>query len=472
MVRTKSPMRAVYRLPNELWSAIFGYLHVGELVPASKVCVCWRAVAFDHPNFWRNVRIDSAAKGKLYWTTRQLAAGGGRPFNLIVHMPNRMHGMLAQFVLQTIHASLSRVSGLRISLDSAHAPLLWAALAAPAPHLAKFELTLLDSASIPSETLPELASNIFARCAPRLRSVSLKEVALPMQPVPAFANADRVSIDALMEEWSSFVYHDPTDEWQDFPYHLFLIFPRVEQLMVGGGGFEFARCPPPHAVQGMQRLKSLHLSFDHGWDNIKFLEHFPTAHIPTVLVSGVDDISMRQMLSQLPSAPFHLSVYRTTPTEFHICVQSARDGSVRRIFVEDLKHYTRPEELKPSSVFRPETSGHLPFSQHVTALSVSTSLWGTVTRWMPTYPELTTLTLLVDAYRPLTSPLPKCQLACPKLGAVAVRSMSAHVANVDARAVADVIASTGQRRVKVQLAGVRLFGPPKMLAAVRGSSMN
>ncbi|EJD47584.1 hypothetical protein AURDEDRAFT_163454 [Auricularia subglabra TFB-10046 SS5] len=168
-------------IPAEILSIIFDPLSLDELLSASRVCRLWRAVAFRHNTFWRDVLLGSLSTTSLDCFRARIAAGSSRSvvirvFIPVVESPDRLRSIVLPLLAHNLH----RVDKLHVRIDIAYDLDLVSALMQPAPRLDTLDLYMVHETRA-SGALP---ADLFASHAPNLRYVRLVHVQLCADRLP------------------------------------------------------------------------------------------------------------------------------------------------------------------------------------------------------------------------------------------------------------------------------------------------
>ncbi|KZV98296.1 hypothetical protein EXIGLDRAFT_313274 [Exidia glandulosa HHB12029] len=423
-------------LPVEILSLAFSSFDVRELFILRQVCRRWKAVVFGHPHFWRDICLNSTSNGSLQLLTLRL----GNRSDRLIHITVRFTGYqrhLTSRILPILRTNLHRVRRLDVSLDELHILELYDALMTPAPNLEEVLLALHAGdclVVLPRQT--PMPPGVFGGKCPKLHRFRLRDVLLPDKPIPALKSIDELSM----------VYSLHT--CQTFPNYVFTYFPELQRLHISAGSLRFLNSElPTSTTEGLQRLQYLELDYDDA-DCLKFIQLIPTSHIPDLLIIFPLEDTVYAALDAL-RGPFHMTFYRKSSIEFHICVQSTSLNLIRR-FAELPDDY-----LLPHANINALLENH-EFAAQLQSLTIATSLWALVTPWLPPYTTLPHLVVRVDDAIRERRGLPEEILEYPMLELLTLtlecNSGCVHIEAAEVVRFVDMI--TPSRTVMLKLAGV------------------
>ncbi|KZV98293.1 hypothetical protein EXIGLDRAFT_701383 [Exidia glandulosa HHB12029] len=392
------------RLPNELWAEIFSFLDLPALTVASHVDRHRRAMAFDQPQFWRDIDISRPSPSIVHWAERRIHAGADRPISLAINVPEQHP--LVEPLLRLISLSLHRMRSLRLCISGIYFPSLCDLLCAPAPLLAHLRIDVSADGRV-STDIP-LPTSIFHGASPLLREVELDSVTLPTGAVSAFQSVDLVRVAV------------PEDAWHEFPSQLFDIFPAVRSLYMYGGGLLIKEPLTPSASAAFAQLDFLDVGY-YETKNIVFYRQLPTASIREIVASHSDKDTVRAAVAQLDGSIY--MVFAKVDPDIRVIYSSVTTGKARA-FAED---YSDFEGERYNSAF---ILGDPGFLERLVALRVSLSLYSIVCHTVPSSNRITTLILYVDDGSSGIR-LPTARLHCPEIRTLELRASGA-VAAVDA----------------------------------------
>ncbi|KZV96644.1 hypothetical protein EXIGLDRAFT_765168 [Exidia glandulosa HHB12029] len=319
-------MRTIGDIPAEVIKHAFAHLDIYDLLRAAAVSQRWRDLGIEHPAFWKYIVVTSATAGAFEILELRLGQGRGRPFLITVDISD-MHPLIVPRLLRRLlPATMYCVQQLHITLDANYLLDLWAVLNMRAPELVEFCLTLLS----PDRQLPRipLMPWIFGNSSDKLCTVSICDVLLPNETIPAFANVQYLQLDYA------------ANTTLEFPCDVLEMYPSIGYLTLGAGVIAFSEPFSPAALAGVSRLTKLDINVSPP-ATTTFVRCMPRlSQIPVAVLTGyVDFDSMYDFLEPLRS-PFHFALMRTGTSRFWIMVRDLGTGYVRLVS-DDLATYHR-----------------------------------------------------------------------------------------------------------------------------------
>ncbi|EJD47506.1 hypothetical protein AURDEDRAFT_183973 [Auricularia subglabra TFB-10046 SS5] len=269
------------KLPVELLSLAFDGLSFHDLLTASRVSSFWRAVAFRHSRFWRDIKLTSLETPALDLFHARLDASSNQGIHVYVCLPTvEFPSRLRSVVLPALTRNLYRVESLSFKLDIRYDSEVFASLLVPAPCLMTFDASFAHE-SRSSDALP---ADLFAGGAPKLQELQLQNVRLFQERIPcAFANA-RELVYAFRERSS-------------FPTAVFTHCKSLQKLSITGKHCSLAVTQDDPGVVPASRLEFLSMGTLSG--SSLLVERLPCAFIPYTLLPLGDIKSARTVLGHL-----------------------------------------------------------------------------------------------------------------------------------------------------------------------------
>ncbi|KZV86688.1 hypothetical protein EXIGLDRAFT_724515 [Exidia glandulosa HHB12029] len=179
-------------LPPELVLRFFRGWTFEELQSALAVSTRWRAIALNHPSYWRSIRFRAQSDNAVRLSLLRIERTYGRSFSLTCF---RSHGSLAQ-LLAAVTKHLNHIVGLIMFVDDAQHDAVFDVLRQPAPKLESLHLEFRPIA--PDLEVPIVPSDLFSQHAPVLRKVRLYGVRL-VEPLAVFALVSEVFVHAHLQ---------------------------------------------------------------------------------------------------------------------------------------------------------------------------------------------------------------------------------------------------------------------------------
>ncbi|EJD47518.1 hypothetical protein AURDEDRAFT_163389 [Auricularia subglabra TFB-10046 SS5] len=302
----------VSKLPVELLSLIFDGLSLQDLLTASRVSSFWRAVAFRHSRFWRDIKLTSLETPALDLFHARLDASTYQGIHIYVCVPTvEFPSRLCSVVLPALVRNLHRIEGLYFKLDIRYDVELFASLSVPAPHLAAFDVSFAHE-SRSSDALP---ANLFAGTAPKLQELQLQNVQLYPEHIPAaFANT------------SVLVYSFTVP--QSFPTAVFAHCQALRKLHISGKHCSLAVMQDEPRLLPAHKLESFHMGTLTG--SALMVERMPYASVPYTFVPLGDIKSARALLGHLRG---RLAVEITAPPAQMILTYRSLATNTTRAFL-------------------------------------------------------------------------------------------------------------------------------------------
>ncbi|KZV81981.1 hypothetical protein EXIGLDRAFT_779123 [Exidia glandulosa HHB12029] len=437
--------RGIRRLPVELFTRTLALLEVQTLLTAARVCHEWRIIALDDPNFWRIIRIDNTSPRTLALADLQLRCSRARAVDLYIDY-RQQDDLVESRVVPFISKALSTCRWLQVKLESLYRLQVEKALSSPAPFLETFSLLYA------AEPLPDLhlrlplSSELFAGTAPKLRSIRLHSIILPMKPIAAFLNAQEV-----------FWVHAASTYQEEFPCYLFEFFPKLKRLRMSGGECYFRNAPLPTTVlQAFSRLEYFDLEFKEVAVPL-FFRHLPIHDLPDVLVASPDEDAIYLTLDPLRS-PFELSIYDFEPgTEFFISIKCGQSNRTR-YFAERYAYYVTGSKNASALFENNEIAAQL------ASFRIQASLWSMLNPWLFSLLGLPILIVELDRWSPDAVALPVEPLACPNITTLVLQSKWDFV-SVNAGDLLEFVDRITLKHVALHLRGVVIRGDTASIAA-------
>ncbi|KZV98306.1 hypothetical protein EXIGLDRAFT_728328 [Exidia glandulosa HHB12029] len=398
------------RLPNELWASVFALFDLSDLTIVSQVAAHWRAVAFDQPQFWRYILVQSTSPESLYWTSRKVAASLQRKVSLEVVITDEQAPVVDE-IFGYVEVTLSRCYGLRLELPRSYWGRLSDILVQPAPALEHFALKLLLSDDDGVEE-PSLPADLFRGSSTSLREVHLHGVALPVTSATAFQHVDTVDLSV------------PDASWQEFDLRLFDVFPSTRALTLFGGGLRVPQPLPDRVVDAFTRLELLYVQY-YETENLVVFSQLPSAVVPEVSVAHSDIGTVYAALDQL-SGPIRLAII-DLPLAVHVTFSSAETGFWRTF--EEAQSDFIPGAYNAVAILE----DHI-ILERVYLLRVSLSLWDIVSPFIPPDNVIAELMLFFDSKSESTAlvALPTLPLKCPALHTLVLQASKDNIVSVAA----------------------------------------
>lgn len=401
------PTVAVHRLTVELITRSLDHLSLGQLVRISHVCSRWRALALDHPIYWKKIIVDSVSQPALDLALHRINSSGSRTIDFTIDY-REQHDQVPKRIIPLLRIALPRTRELHVKVESLYRFEVEEALCWVAPQMEYFQLLY---ASGPDPELPLTlpfgkGKNLFSGSAEHLRSVVLHNIILPPQPIAAFLLVDEV-----------FFLHKLVTHYPEFPCYLFEFFPNVTRLRLSGGFMFFENAPlPTEIVQKMRQLTSFDITFY--VDSLAgFFRHLPMNDIPELSITSPDEDSIYLALDPLRS-PFRLSFTYNMLNEFFITVECGQSNFVRR-FCEPFKYFAPGSERSNLLLENDE------FAAQLASVRMQTSLWAMLNPWMPSLAALPKLIVEINESE-LHVALPSQPLACQHLTTLVIQTALAH----------------------------------------------
>ncbi|KZV82787.1 hypothetical protein EXIGLDRAFT_754740 [Exidia glandulosa HHB12029] len=378
-------------VPPELWALVMDELNYRQLVTASRVCQQWRAVAFDHPSFWRDIHIalcgpDAPA---VYWLARRLSAGQHRPFVLTIDIDDKDIAPVPDEVYSLLRTSISTVERLSINIAATSFERLWGALEVPAPLLSDFSLLARAAPLQPRSPIPP---TIFDGNTPVLRTVRLPAVIEPTigPSIPAFARVEHVQIADNQKLTASFVVG------------FFTLFPGAKHFDIhcqraGLWPVSYDESTLAAIRDRVLALQSLELcfQFDRRYDLQEFCKHFPVAHIRRLLLRRPTPEDVDMALSHLEGPPYDVIIrhvdtgseyFSSRPFTISFASAASRGTSYRqqRIFLDSDSGYLGRGAHGSGWRERVNLVFHdMSIWEQVRSLTITTSIWPMLAMWQP-----------------------------------------------------------------------------------------
>ncbi|EJD46364.1 hypothetical protein AURDEDRAFT_164595 [Auricularia subglabra TFB-10046 SS5] len=280
------------QLPVELIFLVLDSLDLSQLVQASHLCRTWRALALDHPTFWRMIRLSASSASALEFFQARLDQAGSRHVYVDIHLENcELYGHLRSAVLPAVARSLSHMHQLALNVPHAVSPTLIEVLSRPAPVLEALSVACFHC---PDEPLAILPSDLFSGSAPRLRTLIIRNLSLPYRRI------------AALSEVEEFGY--AIDRRALFPASIFTHCPRLRELRYFGGSCPGVDWPPGQDLQisapGLETLEMQLTDMDFGW----LFDAVPNlAALRSIASSRPDSVSARRFLEHM-DGPLEMNV--------------------------------------------------------------------------------------------------------------------------------------------------------------------
>ncbi|KZV82781.1 hypothetical protein EXIGLDRAFT_843424 [Exidia glandulosa HHB12029] len=410
----------------------------------SQVSSNWRETALDHPVYWRDVCIRSTTTASLSLARHRLEAGRHRPWILTLELPSA-EGTIA--LTKLLRPAIPFVKGITVYVNVRDVTTdLWSIFHVPVPELERFDVF----ASVQTDqSLPSLPQDLFSGVAPRLRDVTLQDVALPEGAVDAFSLVTSATL------------RSPPSAWERFPYQLFTIFPRIQSLTMAGGCVDFCGPIPKAVERGFGSLQFLDIDFYAG-EALKFMQSLPVQRIPQMLVAFPDDYTALAALQHLQCQQYEVVILSTCYPEFRINFRHGQwNGDDRyapfRMFAEHVDDYTSDDPQLNILFKQPE------LSRRVLSLLLATSLWPTIAPLMQPLPAVTSLTVIIDNAQDMRAQMPLQPLPCPALQVLRLESLGGFVRALANDVVALVPRIRTSHRLKLELEDVAVDDPTSIL---------
>ncbi|EJD47450.1 hypothetical protein AURDEDRAFT_163321 [Auricularia subglabra TFB-10046 SS5] len=391
-------------LPNELISRTLDYLKLMELIPILAVCRRWRRVALAHSSYWRFIKLDSVSDGAIDFFLLRLSRSGRRPIILEVNMEGPSHRIGAE-VLPVVALHLGHVEYLCLGVHEAQAAAFLDTISWPAPQLTGISASIRLSEE--AAGCPALPGDLFMNDAPKLEYVGFRNLDIPPEPPAALALAHEVLF--------GYSYNEA-----DFAFisSVFCAFPRMRRLALHCGSLVV---PPEPFIDPEWTAELEHLDvMVHPCSRDDVLAQFPCHTLPLVHVSNPASFTITNLLDMLPGGPLHLTLATDDeyPDEvFHIGVTSPSTGRERK-FRQATSTFKGVDQM-PHDLLR-----RVDFSARILTLTISYGLWLPLVHLLLPFPQLTELTLTVEApLDALTSRSAGGTVTCPRLRDLRIRSV-------------------------------------------------
>ncbi|EJD44524.1 hypothetical protein AURDEDRAFT_166307 [Auricularia subglabra TFB-10046 SS5] len=414
-------------LPVELISLVFDSLSLQELLCASRVSKFWRAVAFRHSTFWRDVTLSSLSTAALDCFHARIGAGSNRSVIVNISLPEvALPARLQYNALPLLTHNLYRIEMLFVEIDPACDTDIFTALKCPAPRLNTFHLARIQDTR-PSDALPV---DLFASQAPNLRDVHLIDVELFADRLPpAFSSVTELS----------YCFHGA----QSFPTALFAHCKLLRSLTIYGRCCSLSPDEDPEISIDSRRLESVDVALFAGGFGI--MRHLPCASIADICTTILDQESAELLLSHLRGR-LDVHIYKAPPK---LLVQfRSRDTGMQRAFacVPDL---TVDARLPPVYA-----------ADHLVSRIYAIHCSATFIALLPSFHTLPSCTRVVLSHaEDWSDNLPRHPLSVPALERVEILSEAS--AHLSADALVEFLDRTLDpvaRKVQVALTGVVLDG--------------
>ncbi|KAH7100159.1 hypothetical protein BKA62DRAFT_266297 [Auriculariales sp. MPI-PUGE-AT-0066] len=138
--RQHNALQLIFKLPDEIFAAIFVWLQVSERIQAAHTCKAWARVMFSTPNIWSNVTYDASTRTHPKRLTEILRLSADSD----VYLEATISALHAQDICRNIRTNMHRFVDLRLTIAadfpasaSVH---LQQALCTTAPRLRAFYL--------------------------------------------------------------------------------------------------------------------------------------------------------------------------------------------------------------------------------------------------------------------------------------------------------------------------------------------
>ncbi|KZV88751.1 hypothetical protein EXIGLDRAFT_722402 [Exidia glandulosa HHB12029] len=435
----------IQRLPPELFCRSFSYLDVANLIDAAHVCSRWRVMAFDHPNYWAHIVVDTESHLALDLLSHRLTQGRGRRLSFVLSYTDR-HELVPKRMIPLLQRAVPYARYLVIKVESLYRLHVEQALSQAAPNLERIELRYYAGThpDLPL-TLPLGKGNtLFLGEAARLRSVRLHSIILPTNPIAAFLDVEEVYWD-----------HADTTYQEEFPCYLFDFFPKVKLLRMIGGTCWFTNVPLPQRILDIFKgLKWLDLQFMP--DTItSFFHHLPLHGIPEMIISCPDEDGIYNALEPLRS-PFHLSITQNVPKEFHITVTGDGQPGLIRHFAEAHRYYYRGSEFTNLLLQNDE------FAAQLASFRIHTSRWTMLNPLLPSFSVLPKLIVELDDDTHKVATLPSEPVPCQELVTLVLQAAGDFI-YLDAADVISFADRVTTRRIALELRRALIVGSRSLL---------
>ncbi|KZV80291.1 hypothetical protein EXIGLDRAFT_845679 [Exidia glandulosa HHB12029] len=376
--------------PEILRHFLQGFSFYG-LLPILQVSSHWRAMALDHPNYWAHIRLHNDSSGAIQLFLIRILRTYCRPFKVYVSL-SRSSPAFGTEVLPTIASNMERILSLYLAVNVSNSSDLFDlfnSLCHPAPLITALRLNLYTSSSPHWQSSPEYPSSLpvglFAGVAPLLRSLSLTDVTVPSDLVPALTGVYTLTVGhgALIADGN----------FQDFLPQ----FPNLRRL-------HFV-CPA-ESFDPVYRdnTRWATLEYVHASPSMLADPTLPLHVVKQILGYGVTPEEYSALLEHL-RGPLDLA-FEAVP-EMHYVLMHMRERTSpfhERTICEGIRQWS-DEYIASNGHPRP-----LPFTRIVT-LTIPECLWQLACGIFPSMPSVKQLSLVLDEPDPLSPsfiPAPRC----------------------------------------------------------------
>ncbi|EJD38940.1 hypothetical protein AURDEDRAFT_171927 [Auricularia subglabra TFB-10046 SS5] len=187
-----APRDPVTFFSTDLLLYLLKYFSFDELIPLLSVSTSWRAIALDCPAYWSLITLGSLKEGATNLFLIRIARSLSRPISVALDFGDpglsvsRVEVAEAA-VLSALADHLYHTVQLAAYLHTVDLPRFWRTLELPAAELVYLRLHILLSGHEQASVMPAIPPALFGGHCPRLRSLAIKDLVLPSEPVRALS---------------------------------------------------------------------------------------------------------------------------------------------------------------------------------------------------------------------------------------------------------------------------------------------
>ncbi|EJD48221.1 hypothetical protein AURDEDRAFT_162691 [Auricularia subglabra TFB-10046 SS5] len=414
-----APLRAAVTTPNtrtvnmpaDVILSVIDHVALPQLIRMAHVCHEWRVLAYSHPTFWRMIDVCTVKPAALECMIARLAASDAPIERIFLNIPID-NPAIENVVLPALATHLHRIEHLCTTLHPLKAGVLFHALRDGGPRLKELEIifhsprmTMLDHVLLPHDLLGGSAPHLFQFTGGNVR--------LGSHTVEVFSNVVDVAWQASDTETGNSLVVSPV--------MLSKHFPRMRDLYLDGQEC-YMQVNLNHPRFGGQ-LDTLYL--DLGDSAVLPLAFLPAAPPTTITIAFPVGGIMFDALADVAQSVLRCRIscrrdgLRDPTRLFEVELTSLRTNLKRGTLELFDKFSVERTDTPPIFV---EAAWYAQVTELV--LEHPSRIWCDpgIMKWIPPFPSLRRLILLVDGPGSLGQPAAK--LLCPTLKSIIVTPLS------------------------------------------------
>lgn len=402
-------MTPVEYVPAELIGRTLDFLELRYIIIVSHVCRHWRAIALDHPHFWRDLSITTTSQASLDLFQARISRRTGL-IHVSLCMPDEeaTNGPLLDSLFPLVLQHLHRIEILHITGNVFFWPGINNRLVQrAAPALRVFEIHLVGG---PPSMCDPLPLDLFDSTSPLLREVTIQGIMLyQVQSWPScFSDVEVISL----------LFHD--FEAHGLNLDCLWTLPSLKRVHIRGGCIIDDIFLSDQTVAVLRRLDALQL-----WSTqplpLELLECMAMSRLPVLELSDRRCESIMATVAHLQGDLCLTVLPRGDATDmFHLTYTPAATSgpAQRRAFMERLSYYLPGSHLWPSYALCLDE-----LKTHVVHLTFHASLWPVITPEMAPFLSCKTLVLQLEDGLP-TSNAPRVEAYFPAVSTLVLTNAS------------------------------------------------